>query len=65
MEAYYFTITKETRREVRLRLGDVTAEELTPAEALKKYLESKKDLSAGRAKILQEYGEKLIQQRNA
>ena len=59
-EAYYFTIAKDIRRETRLRLGKWTAEEITPLEALKVYLESKK-VSPERAKVLLEYGEKLIQ----
>jgi exonuclease SbcD len=64
-EAHYFTLAKEIRREARLRLGDVTAEELTPIEALKKYLESKKGVSPEQAKVLLKYGEKLIQQRGS
>jgi exonuclease SbcD len=60
-EAYYFTIAKDIKRESRLRLGKWTAEELTPIEALKAYLESKK-VSPERAKLLLEYGEKLIQE---
>jgi len=62
-EAHYFTIIKDIQRETRLRLGKWTAEELTPVEALKKYLETRKDLSRERAKLLLEYGEKLIQER--
>jgi exonuclease SbcD len=58
-EAHYFTMAKEIRRETRVRLGEGTAEEITPAQALKAYLESTK-VPAERAKILQEYGEKLI-----
>ena len=60
-EAHYFTIAKDTRREPRLRLGQWTAEEITPPDALKAYLESKK-VSPERAKLLLEYGEKLIQE---
>jgi exonuclease SbcD len=59
-EAYYFTIAKDVRRETRLRLGNYTAEEITPLEALKTYLESKK-VPQSHAKLLLEYGEKLIQ----
>jgi exonuclease SbcD len=58
-EAYYFTIAREIQREARLRLGQFTAEELTPLDALKAYLESKK-VPPERAKVLLEYGEKLI-----
>jgi len=64
-EAHYFTIAKDIQRETRLRLGKWTAEELTPVEALRKYLETRKDLSRERAKVLLKYGEKLIQQRQA
>jgi len=61
-EAHYFTIAKDIQRETRLRLGNWTAEELTPIEALKKYLETRKDLSRERAKVLLKYGEKLIRE---
>ena len=58
-EAHYFTIARDIKRESRLRLGNWTAEEITPIEALKAYLESTK-VSPERAKILLEHGEKLI-----
>ncbi len=62
-EAYYFTIAKDIRREARLRLGQFTAEEITPLEALKTYLEAKKPpVSPERVKVLIEYGEKLMQE---
>ncbi|MFC1980119.1 exonuclease SbcCD subunit D [Chloroflexota bacterium] len=61
-DAHYFTITKDIQREARLRLGKWTAEEITPLEALKAYLESKKDMTPERAKLLLEYGERLIQE---
>ncbi len=60
-EAHYFTIAKDFKRETRLRLGKWSAEEITPLDALKVYLESKK-VSSERAKLLLEYGEKLIQE---
>ena len=60
-EAHYFTIAKDTRQETRLRLGQWTVEEITPPDALKAYLESKK-VSPERAKLLLEYGERLIQE---
>jgi len=60
-EAHYFTIAKEVERETRLRLGEWAAEEITPLDALKAYLESKK-VPPERAKILLQYGEKLIQE---
>ncbi len=58
-EAYFATIARETVCEARLRLGQFTAEEITPLDALKKYLETKKTPPT-RAKILMEYGERLI-----
>jgi len=63
-EAHYFTIAKEIRRETRVRLGEGAAEEITPAQALKAYLESKK-VPAERAKGLQEYGERLIDEQGS
>jgi exonuclease SbcD len=59
-EAHYFTIAKDIRRETRLRLGKWAAEEITPVEALKAYLEQKK-VSPARTRTLLEYGEQLIQ----
>ena len=60
-EAHYFTVAKDIERETRLRLGRWTAEEITPLDALRTYLESK-NVSSERTKILLEYGEKLIQE---
>jgi len=59
-EAHYFAVAKDIKRESRLRLGQWTAEEITPYDALKAYLEASK-VSPERAKLLLEYGEKLIQ----
>ena len=61
-EADYPTITKDIKRETRLRLGNYTAEEITPVEALKAYLEQRTDLSPERAKLLLEHGEELIRE---
>jgi exonuclease SbcD len=58
-EAYYFTIAKDIRREARLRLGKTTAGEIAPLEALKTYLQT--NYPADRAKVLLEYGERLMQ----
>ena len=59
-ETYFFTIAREIQREARLRLGSqAAAEEITPLDALKAYLESKK-VSPERTKVLLEYGERLI-----
>jgi len=60
-EAHYFTIAKDIQRETRLRLGKWTAEEITPLDALKVYLESKQT-PPERAKLLLRYGERLIQE---
>ena len=59
-EAHYLTIARDIQRETRLRLGNWTAEEITPLDALKAYLEAS-EVSPERAKVLLEYGEKLIQ----
>ena len=58
-EAHFFSIARDIKRETRLRLGTSTVEELTPVEALKKYLETQ-NVSAERTRLLLEYGEKLI-----
>ncbi len=60
-EAHYFTTAKDIKREARLRLGEWTTEEITPLDALKAYLQSTK-VSPERAKLLLEYGERLIQE---
>ncbi len=57
-----FTIAQDIQRETRLRLGNRPAEEITPLEALKLYLETQK-ISPERQKTLLEYGEKLIKER--
>ena len=59
--AHYFTIAKDIRREARLRLGQFTAEEIKPIDALRKWLETQK-FSPERAQLLLEYGERLIQE---
>ncbi|MBI2860922.1 MAG: exonuclease SbcCD subunit D [Chloroflexi bacterium] len=58
-EAHYYAVVRDLQREVRLRMGQVAVEELTPLEALKKFLEWKKTPD-GEAKQLIEYGERLI-----
>ena len=57
--AHYFTIAKDVRRETRHRLV-WTAEEISPLEALKAYLGSKKEISREHARLLLEYGEKVM-----
>jgi exonuclease SbcD len=58
-EASYFTVAQDVQRETRLRIGERTAEEIAPLEALKAYLDSK-NVTVERQKTLLEYGEKLI-----
>ena len=60
-EAHYFAIAKDIKRETRLRLGNGTAEEIIPLDALKAWLETQK-FTPERAKLLLEYGAKLIQE---
>jgi len=57
-----FNIARDIKRESRLRLGKWSAEEITPIDALKAYLEAKKT-PPERARVLLEYGAKLIQER--
>ncbi|MCX6003932.1 MAG: exonuclease SbcCD subunit D [Chloroflexi bacterium] len=60
-DAYYFTIAREFKRESRPRLGDWTAAEITPLDALKVYLGQKK-APPERVKELIEYGQRLIEE---
>jgi exonuclease SbcD len=64
-ESHYFTIARDIRRGSRLRLGGLAAEEISPLDALKTYLESKKGVSPERVRLLLEYGERLIQEPKA
>jgi exonuclease SbcD len=59
-DAYFLTISRDIRRENRLRLGKGALEGITPEEALKAYLESK--YPAERAQVLLEYGQKMIKE---
>lgn len=59
-EAHYYTVAQDVQRETRLRMGNRTAEEIMPGDALKAYLESK-NIPPERQKVLLEYGEKLIE----
>ena len=59
-ETHSFTIAREIHRETRLRLGSRTAEDITPLDALKAYLESQ-NVSPERQKLMLAYGEKLLQ----
>ncbi|HEX79183.1 MAG TPA: exonuclease SbcCD subunit D [Dehalococcoidia bacterium] len=61
-KASYYTVAKDIRRESRTpRLGDRTAEEITPFQALEAYLKSI-NASPERTKTLLEYGERLIRE---
>jgi exonuclease SbcD len=59
-----FTIARDVQRESRLRLGNQNAEEIMPLDALKSYLETQQ-VSPERQKILLDYGEKLIKERES
>ena len=58
-EAHHFAVAREVRREARLRLGQFAAGEITPLEALKKWVATQK-FTPAQAKVLMEYGERLI-----
>jgi exonuclease SbcD len=60
-EACYAIVAKEVKMQARLRLGDITSQSLSPVEALRRYLDTKK-VSGERQKVLLDYGEKLILQ---
>jgi exonuclease SbcD len=59
-EAHYYTVSQDIQRETRLRMGNRTAEEITPIDALKTYLESK-NVPMERRRVLLEYGQKFIE----
>jgi len=61
-DAHYYAITKDVKRQSRLRLGEHSAEEITPLAALKVYLEDKK-FSKSYSKLLLKYGEGLIKEK--
>lgn len=63
-EAQYVSVIKEVDRERRTRLSDYSVEGISPAEALKIYLELKKT-PPEQTKLLLEYGERLIQETTA
>ena len=60
-DAYYFTVSRDIKRESRVRLGSRAAEEITPADALKAYIKEKK-FSQSYSKTLLEYGGELIKE---
>jgi exonuclease SbcD len=59
-EADYLVVSRVIQREARLRLGQSSLEGLSPAQALKAFLGSK--YPPERARLLYEYGEKLIEE---
>lgn len=58
--AYFLSITRDVRREARIRLGARTPEGLTPLDALKLWLESK-NTPPERAETMLDYGRKLLE----
>ncbi len=62
-EAYHYNITRDIKRESRIRLGNQTAEEVTPIDALRGYLETR-NMTPERKQTLIEYGKNLIAERN-
>lgn len=56
---HYAVVAKEVKQEPRIRMSELTTQGLSPIEALRKYLETKK-VREERLKVLLEYGEKLI-----
>ena len=61
-EAYFIAaVSQEIEQDQRSRIGSRSVESITPVEALQLYIESKK-FPGERARILMEYGKRLIQQ---
>jgi len=58
-DAHYVTISRDVKREQRLRLGGRAAEELGPLEALELYL-STKGATGERVQVLKEYASRLM-----
>ncbi|MFC1910478.1 exonuclease SbcCD subunit D [Chloroflexota bacterium] len=59
-DAHYFTIARDIKKDTRLRLGNISAEEMTPIDALQKWLETK-TVPQEKADTLIEYGQRLMQ----
>ena len=57
--AYHAGIAREVKDTTRIRLSNMTGVELTPLEALKAWLQAKQ-VPEERAKVLMEYGERLV-----
>ena len=58
-DAHHVSISREVKREQRLRLGGRAAEELGPLDALGLYLETK-GTDQGKIQVLQEYARRLM-----
>jgi exonuclease SbcD len=58
--AHFFIITRDVKRETRVRLGKWSAEEVTPLDALKIWLDTK-NTTPEKAETLLDYGKKLIE----
>ncbi|UCG54182.1 MAG: exonuclease subunit SbcD [Dehalococcoidia bacterium] len=61
-DAHSYTITKDIKRQNRLRLGGHSAQEITPLVALKAYINDRK-FSKSYSKLLLKYGEELIKEK--
>ncbi|MEW6142246.1 MAG: exonuclease SbcCD subunit D [Chloroflexota bacterium] len=61
-DAHHVTIARHVTRETRPRLDIANAEQLTPAQALKLYLERQSGLSPSRKQTLLKHGNTLINQ---
>jgi len=60
-EAYYFTFSRDVKRQSRVRLGNHSAEEITPVDALEAYVKDR-DFSLSYGKTLLKYGKELIKE---
>jgi exonuclease SbcD len=58
-DAHFVSISREVKREQRLRLGGRAAEELGPLEALALYLETK-GAAQEKIQVLQDYARRLM-----
>ncbi|MFH1651611.1 MAG: exonuclease SbcCD subunit D [Chloroflexota bacterium] len=63
-DSYHAIVTRETQRDTRLRLGSYQEEDITPLKALEEWLKVK-DVPAERARVLLEYGRKLIEEKQS
>jgi DNA repair protein SbcD/Mre11 len=61
-DAHNFSVSKNIERETRVRIGSRQAEDISPVDALKAYLETQ-NIPVERRKTLLEYGEKLMDSR--